>query len=326
MKYSFVIISKDRREWLKKVVEQVKGLRLPDSEVIVVEVVDAPQAWPDDSIRYVPVRMSEAGFSKQRNRGVSEAQGEYIIFVDDDVEVSEDWLKELLKPIEISSDVFGVMGAVFPLKPNCIGFCEGVLGHPGGGFKLHHRAQGEMLKLNQVATCNTVIHRQTILDAGGFDERNRFGSEDTDLSIRIHKLRGEHPFRFAAKAIVYHQPRNAFNKLIPWYIRRGKADADLFLKHTTHLPYLVRTSFLLKIIIIILIAALVSLPSLVWGALIIWYLLQLNRTVFMWNYFQYYAFTPIQQLLTYVTYPWIKFTADVMFDVGRIMRWVNRNE
>jgi GT2 family glycosyltransferase len=323
MKYSIVVISKDRHAWLLDVLGQLKEIEA-NPQIVVVEAIDNPGPLEIDGIDYVPIPTKEAGFSNQRNLGVARARGEYVIFVDDDLEIQPGWYTNLTKVIDENSDISGVMGAVFPLKPTIIGFCEGVLGHPGGGFRLHHQANGRLLPLSQVATCNTIIKKSVIEEAGGFDLKNKFGSEDSDLTIRITNQFGPHQFRYVPSALVYHMPRNKFRRIIPWYIRRGKADADLFLKHTTHIRYLIGTSVLLKIIPCVLLSLFLNNAWILTGVFVAWYFLQLTRSRFLFKYFKYYDFPAAKRLIIFFIFPAVKLTADLMFDLGRIIRFLNQ--
>ncbi len=325
MKYSIVVISKDRRDWLERCLENLKKIE-QKPQIILVEASDGDDPVNIEGIKYIKIPADEGGFSKQRNLGVENSDGEYIIFSDDDVEITPQWYDKLISLIEANSNLLGTAGAVFPLRPNIVGFCEGVLGHPAGGFKLHNRADSKPLPLNQISTCNTIIKKSVIKEAGDFDPRNKYGSEDTDISIRIIEKFGEKGFLFNPDALVYHLPRNSIRKIIPWYVRRGKADADLFLKHTVHVGYLLKTLILLKIIPFIILSFIFKTPYILLVAFLFWYALQLKRSKFMWKYFKYYNFSKIKQRVTYCVFPLIKLIADVMFDFGRIIRVIRFHE
>jgi len=319
MNISIVIISKDRRERLKRILRQVEDEDLENSEIVVIE---ATQLNPmnDSKINYKKIPLSEAGFSYQRNLGVKEARGDYIVFIDDDVEITSSWFKNLIRIIKEKKDVFAVMGAVFPKSPGIIGFCEGVMGHPGGGFKFHYFSKGKIIPLNHFSTCNLAVKKSAIENLGGFNEGFTFGGGDTDLSIRITNKFGRDKFRYNPDALVYHHPRGSIKKIIPWYLGRGKAEADLFLNHSVHTKYFFSTSILLKIIPVFLIGLLFKNFYILMFTFLIWYLLQLFRNKFMFKYFKIYDFSRTKRLLTLFIFPFIKLIADLMFDLGKILR------
>jgi len=320
MKTSIIIISKNNRKDLNNILSQLLEIQNRHNfEIVVVEATNQDDL-ECQAIKYIKIPVEEAGFGHQRNIGVENSAGELILFVDDDVIISDGWYNKLLSSLSEEKNALAVMGSVFPLNPSLVGFCEGVLGHPGGGFRLHNHSKNKIIVLSQVATLNTVFKRQALEDAGSFDKNLKYGSEDTDLSIRITKKFGRDLFRYSPQALVYHKPRNRIVKIIPWYIRRGKADADLFLKHSTHLNYLISSSILLKIIPFLLLGLIFKNLFIIIGVFLLWYLFQLRRHRFMFSYFKIYNFAKAQKALTFLTFPLIKFLADLMFDLGRILR------
>ncbi|MCR4337989.1 MAG: glycosyltransferase [Candidatus Omnitrophica bacterium] len=319
MKYSIVIISKDRRDLLLKCLHKLVAIK-DHPEIIVVEAADSLPPITLQGVTYIQIPAAQSGYAYQRNLAIQHARGEYIVFADDDIDITPEWYGRLTAPVDEDPKIAGVMGGVFPDQPTIIGFCEGVLGHPGGGFRMHHQAKGRLYPLDQVATCNTIIKKSVIEAVGGFDLRNHHGSEDSDLCIRVTKQYGLRQFRYVPDALVYHKPRNAFKKIIPWYIRRGKADMELFLKHSTHLKYVLQTSILMKVLILLAFAWIFKSAWILPAGLALWYGMQLFRSVFMFNYFSYYHFSSIQRILIFFIFPAIKLVADFMFDLGRLQR------
>jgi glycosyltransferase involved in cell wall biosynthesis len=325
MKYSAVVISKGRHALLER---SVKALReaAPDLQIVVVEAIDEATSLNVKNVKYIRIPAEEAAFSKQRNIGVENAEGDYIVFVDDDCEITPGWFEILKRTIDRGDDTFGVMGAVYPKDPGVVGFCEGVLGHPAGGFKLHSKAQGSVIPLTQVSTCNTIIKKSVIRDVEGFNIDNKFGSEDSDISIRITEKFGKEKFRYDPDALAYHKPRNSIGKIIPWYIRRGKSDAELFLEYPVQRKYSAMTSVSLKVLLIFILAAVFRSIYILLAAFIFWYFLQLYRHRFMVNYFKFYNFSRAKRAFTFVVFPFVKLVADLMYDLGRMIRVFKPNE
>jgi GT2 family glycosyltransferase len=326
MKYSIVIISKDNRKYLINCLENLIKNIPKDTEIIVVEAGKNLENLPFGNVKHIKVSLyvHEAGFSNQRNIGVKNSNGEYIIFIDDDVEVTNNWFKNLTSVTE-DEKIIGAMGSTFPIpkNSNTISFNIGVLGHPGGGFRLHNFSKMNIIPLSQIASCNTIIKKEVIENVGCFDLKNFHGGEDTDLSIRITQKYGTNQLKYIPNALAWHYTKTNFLDMCKWYLRRGKADAELFLKHTGHFKYLISTAISLKILTVIILSSLFSwiiLPL----AFIIWYFLQMFRARFMWKYFYLYNFSFTRKLITFFVFPFIKLTADIMFDFGRILRLFNK--
>ncbi|MCS7151856.1 MAG: glycosyltransferase [Endomicrobia bacterium] len=323
-KYSIVIITSNGKKKVKRCIETLKKYKVFDSaEVIIVDATDDEGSLgiQQEKIKYIKVPLKEKGFSHQRNIGVVNSLTDYIIFIDDDIEITENWFKTLTEEFEKNKDkYFGAMGAVFPKNGNSnfISFSIGVLGHPGGGFRLHNYSRGKMIELSQVATCNTIFRKDIILDVGMFNLANKFGSEDTDICLRITKKYGKNKFVYIPDAIVWHDTHKNLFKVVKWYIRRGMADIDLVFVSSVHFEYVIKTSFILKLFTVFLIS--LFFKPLIFIFLILWYFTQLMKHKFMWKYFHIYNFSIPYRMLTFLCFPFIKLIADVAFDLGRLVR------
>jgi len=300
-------------------IERIKRQSI-DAKIVVVEATDAQKDIEIDGVEYIRIPEKEGSFSKQRNIAIRGVRTEWILFVDDDVVVTENWLKEMLKAVEDHREAIGIMGAVFPYRPNVIGFCEGVLGHPGGGFRLHHFSRGKIIALDGVATCNTIFRKKILEDVGMFAENLRYGGEDTELCYRIVGKYGKNKLFYTPSAQVFHVSKNNLLKFVRWYIRRGKADIELYLHHHQHLHYILFTSILLKIFPCLLASLLLGKIWILGLTMLVWSIVQWKRSSFMFAYFSLYSFGFPKRCLTFFVFPLLKLVADVSFDVGRILR------
>lgn len=325
-KYSIIIISKDNRPLLVNCLGKLTAEVSGRAEILVVEAGDGLAALGFDGVKHVKLPAREAGFSSQRNVGVEEAAGDYVVFIDDDVEVLPGWFERILNPVHLDEEVLGCMGAVFPKPTGVISFITGVLGHPGGGFRLHHGSHGSVTPLAQVAACNTVIRKSAILSVGGFDAGLRSGAEDTGLSLKIEAKYGKSRFRYLPGALVWHYSKNELGPLIKWYWRRGLADGELYVLHRAHRAYVLRSAITLKILPVLLLSALAG-PVILPLAFLIWYFMQAFRMRFMFEYFKLYDFSWLARVFVYLLAPLIKLTADIVLDIGRARKavslWLN---
>jgi GT2 family glycosyltransferase len=320
MKYSVIVISKDNREMMAACLRRLTAEVAGRAEIVAVEAGGAADLGVP-GVRHITPPLSEAGFSSQRNAGVREASGEYVIFIDDDVEVPPGWFAGITAGPHEDPWVSGCMGAVFPKPTGVLSFIAGVLGHPGGGFRLHQLSGGLPLTLPQIATCNTLMRKADIVSAGGFNQAVLFGTEDTEISIRITRRFGPDRFRYLPQAVVWHYTKNTPLPFLKWYLRRGNADTELLYHAPEQRAYFVRSSVLLKVLAVFLLAWGTT-AALLPAAFLAWYLLQARRMRFMWDYFRLYEFSRAERLWVYAAAPLVKLSADVMLDLGRIKRMV----
>ncbi len=120
---SVIVPTHDRPERLALCLRSLLALHYPRYEIIVVDNAPATcatieqfqQMYSDISLlRYV--REDRQGPSWARNCGMDVAQGEILVFADDDVVVDPHWLTGLVRPFFLAEGVACVSGLVMPLQ------------------------------------------------------------------------------------------------------------------------------------------------------------------------------------------------------------------
>lgn len=180
-----------------------------DFEVIVVDDASGPEtvavleqaAGLATNLRWVS-QPHNRGPAAARNRGVELAEGELLLFMDDDIVASPALVESHIALHAEKPDTYGVVGLVewlpalhvtpfmrwveaFPLQFGFATMTEGLQGDPTGAFY----------------TCNLSMKRSLFRAAGGFDERFPFAAyEDTELAIRLIKQGFELDYRRAPLA------------------------------------------------------------------------------------------------------------------------------
>lgn len=107
---TLIMPTHQRAAILPMVFEALAEIRLPDRwsvdlVVVVNACTDDTEAVLDEQLPRLPfaarqVCEEDAGSSHARNRGIREATGDVLVFLDDDVLVDRDWLCELLRTFE----------------------------------------------------------------------------------------------------------------------------------------------------------------------------------------------------------------------------------
>jgi GT2 family glycosyltransferase len=245
------------------------------AEIVVVEETDSP--CPFVGTNYVSIPREGRGFGYARNVGVRAAQGEVILFTDDDCEVAEGWADALVTPLGNDPRVLGVAGAVLVKECGPVGYAENILGFPGGGLRYLDRAHGRVVPTEVLSTCNCAYRRKAILEVGGFPESARLGGEDSLLAERITAL-GR--CVFTPGAIVYHRPRGHLTAVFRWFVRRGQSEIGILTATPVRgrfLRYLVRSSWTLRALPLLLIliawprlASLLPLGVILYYAAVLW--------------------------------------------------------
>lgn len=178
-------------------------------QVIFYLVVDNPDATVPDSIQnlvdnrriFLLVNDKNAGASFTRNRGIDAGDGEWILFLDDDLLIPDDLLNIYAGAIRAFPDEIGFIGLV-------------QLPEPATDFSRAIAISGSMDIFSIAArrpsfvwgaTANFMLRRSAI-------QGNRFsmlypksgGGEDIDLFLRIREKNGYKNYRSLPEAKVYH--------------------------------------------------------------------------------------------------------------------------
>lgn len=135
------------------------------------------------------VRESRVGISYARNAGIAAAQGEWLLFLDDDAWAPTDLLRRYAELIEVHQDAVAWGGGARLRYPEKLPVC----------WSRHFDGMLSALDLGSVPRplvfpstpygLNMLISRDGLVANGGFREAIRFGGDETDLFWRMY-LRG----------------------------------------------------------------------------------------------------------------------------------------
>jgi glycosyltransferase involved in cell wall biosynthesis len=191
---SVVVPTLDRAERLASVVRAVLEGTVTPLEVVVVdqsagdESRKALQALGDERVRLV--EHAPPSSSAARNAGARAARGEYVAFLDDDVEITPGWLAGVLEETRRLGHPDALFGEVH--APD--GFAPDRDHLPVSIFHVEQpRVWQDVVHPNRVGyAANFVCRRDVMLAVGGFDARlgpgSEFpGAEDMDLGYRLLK-------------------------------------------------------------------------------------------------------------------------------------------
>ena len=177
-KVSVLIPTIRRYPYLRTLLGQLRNQTVPPYEIIVVDQTphserdaDLPKDFSD-----LPVRwhyLDKAGQCSSRNMGLRYAQGDYVLFVDDDDEVSSDLIEKHLRNLNVYKCSISSGAALEPDQKEL-------------------PADFRFLRLSNVfPTNNTMIRKDVLRKSGLFDLAYNHGQRaDHDLGMRLY-LAGE---------------------------------------------------------------------------------------------------------------------------------------
>ncbi|MEI6294415.1 MAG: glycosyltransferase family 2 protein, partial [Methanomicrobiales archaeon] len=133
--------------------------------------------------------LKNSGYGAGNNLGVSHANGEYVVFLNPDTIVHNDWLFSLLSPLE-KKDHLITTPKILTYDGQQINTCGNINHFTGLNFTRglgrdpsHYQDTWEV---SGVSGACFAMKKKDFLDIGSFDEHFFLYNEDSDLSWRAH--------------------------------------------------------------------------------------------------------------------------------------------
>jgi GT2 family glycosyltransferase len=213
-KFSIIIPNFNGEQFLRPCLEsvlschQVKQL----SEIIVVDNGSTDHScelitthFPDIKIVKLP---TNTGFTGAIATGVQVAQGEYLIFLNNDMHVSKEWLLAYDAYFTDSKNNVCATGLILDWEGKKIDFIRGILMFDGHALQIDQgktvEEAGNIQQEDTLIGCggNMAVKRDLFMALGGFDKDFFAYTEDVDFSWRLYA--SGYKITFLPKAMVFH--------------------------------------------------------------------------------------------------------------------------
>ena len=204
---SIVILSFNKLEYTRICLSSLLKSSYPEFEIIVVDngSTDGSVEWLRDfqqtaarsgcQMKLICNR-SNVGCSTARNQGIDEANGEFVVFCDNDIALcSASWL-EKMSSLLMEKDSNGMVGPkiIYPFEPFAIQ-CAGVAVSPSGRIQFRGRGASRfesafnfMAEVQALISACCMVKMSVLEQVGGFDEvYNPVEFEDIDLCYRVRE-------------------------------------------------------------------------------------------------------------------------------------------
>lgn len=199
---SIVIPNKDQMDTLEKCLSSIEKSSYRNYEIIIVE----NNSEDENTFKYYEKIKSdkvkviywdkEFNYSAINNFGVKHAKGDYILLLNNDVEIiNEDWLEEMLSHCQRKE--VGIVGAKLYYPDDTIqhaGIIIGIGGVAGSIFVgMHRKYSGYLHKasiqqdLSAVTAACMMIKRSVYEEVGGLNEKLKVAFNDVDFCLRVRK-------------------------------------------------------------------------------------------------------------------------------------------
>ncbi len=209
-----IVLNYNSREHLQSCFRSLLALDYPADRLELMLVDNAStdhtlsfmaQAFPQVAIVRNP---ENYGFAEGNNIGAREAGGEMIAFLNPDMRVEPDWLRELVQPLASDPEIVCAGSKILSWDGKLMDFGGGATNFCGYGFQigwgLPAKDSDPVTERFMLAPCGgaMIVDKATFLDVGGFDKDYFAFYEDLDLGWRLWVM--GHKVAFASRAVAYH--------------------------------------------------------------------------------------------------------------------------
>lgn len=232
---SIVIPSHNRSERLKRTITSIAKSKY---DLSVVELIVVADGCRDDTAamlaaQQVPftlrwIELPGVGAAAARNAGAAAAVGKLLLFLDDDIDVTPEWLAA-----HVAAHASGEDRLVIGKLP---------LGDTGRDDLFYRTLRlwwsdlferlsdpAERLDHTVVITGNLSMRTDLFAKIGGFDETLRIPREDYEFGLRALKLGCQ--LTYAPAALAHHFDLTTLNGAIQRKFKEGAADVTLGMRH-----------------------------------------------------------------------------------------------
>ncbi len=209
---SIVLVNLNGRHHFEKLFESLRAVDYPSDSLEIIMVdngsVDGSVQWLDQNApdaRTIHARQNH-GFAGGVNIGVEAAQGDVLVFLNTDMRVEPDWLRELVAPI-VSQEADCTSSLTLAWNGQAVNFGGSAMNFHGIGWQVgmddpnidRYRQPCETL-----FACggSMAIKREVYEDAGRFDEDFFAYYEDVDLGFRLWVL--GYRVLYVPSSVAYH--------------------------------------------------------------------------------------------------------------------------
>lgn len=215
-KITIVVVNYNGRKDLEGCLTSVEEAISPDDEVIVIDNASSDGSADFMRQKFPRVKLVEMdrnhGHSHACNVGLEKASGDYVLIMDYDTVVGEEWLSPLVQSMSSDPDAgICVSRAIFYPEKEVI-HSDGGWAHYAGnmilknGYSPLKGAPDHCEEVGAAGSTSMLVDRKKALEIGGFDEDYFIYLNDFEFSLRM-RLAGYRCLS-VPKSIIYHKGGN----------------------------------------------------------------------------------------------------------------------
>lgn len=225
---SIILVNLNGRHHFEKLFESLRAVDYPGE---LLEVVMVDNASVDGSVQWLDKHASDArtvqcrqnhGFAGGVNVGVEASSGEVLVFLNTDMRVEANWLRELVAPI-VSGEADCTSSLTLSWNGKVVNFGGSAMNFHGIGWQVG--MDDPDIEKYRSKPCETLfacggsmaIRRHVYEDAGRFDEDFFAYYEDVDLGFRLWVL--GYRVLYVPSSLAYHHHMSTSRRIAVQKIR-----------------------------------------------------------------------------------------------------------
>jgi len=211
MKVSIIIPNLNGEAYIENCLDSISKLEFKDYDVIIID-----NGSTDRSIEIIKNHQINAkviqnkknvGFAKAVNQGILISEARYVALLNNDTEVSKDWLMELYRAVYNKKDVFSVTSKMMQYqRRDLIDSAGDEYTILGWAYKRGDNLSSDYFRDSDevFSACAgaAIYDREKVIEIGLFDEEFFAYLEDVDISYRA-RIYG-YKILYSSSSIVYH--------------------------------------------------------------------------------------------------------------------------
>ena len=196
-KVSIIILNWNKIDYTRKCVLSIEQkTTYPNYEIILFDNGSTEPETKEvlSNLKHKAVMNADnLGFAKGNNRAAGYAEGDLLLFLNNDTIVHKNWLEAMVKTME-QYPACGVVGSKLLYPDGTIQHIGVVFDFKGNRRHLFKTYPADIPEALETHECEAVtgacllIRRDIFHKIGGFDEGYLHGSEDTDLCLKVREL------------------------------------------------------------------------------------------------------------------------------------------
>jgi GT2 family glycosyltransferase len=224
---SLVVLNWNGKHHLESCLGSLTALDYPDSKL---ELILCDNGSSDGSVEFAKSKFPRVkvialdrnyGFAEGNDRAAEQAVGEWVGFLNNDMWVKPEWLKDMLAVLDERPDAACVASRIVNWDGSALDFVGGGVNFMGQAFQLDYGKKESTHDRSRrlLFACGgaMLVQRELFLEVGGFDTDFFAFFEDVDLGWRLNLL--GHDVWYTPRATAYHRHHGTARRIQPQKLR-----------------------------------------------------------------------------------------------------------